>query len=120
MDDPHRLLKNENNPFDIASEADFTRVALATFQYQYQANPVYRKWVDLLGTAPGSVTSLDLIPFLPIQVFREQAVVCGDNIAEKVFRSSTTTSQRPSLHYVKSLSVYEESFTRAFELFYGP
>lgn len=40
--------------------------------------------------------------------------------SQQVFTSSSTTGQIPSRHYVADLAIYEEAFTRAFELFYGP
>jgi hypothetical protein len=36
-----------------------------------------------------------------------------------VFSSSTTTSGIPSRHFVKDISIYETSFRRGFEYFYG-
>ena len=37
-----------------------------------------------------------------------------------VFSSSGTTGSTPSLHPVAQLNLYEQSFTKGFELFYGP
>ncbi|HUR65653.1 MAG TPA: hypothetical protein VMZ03_04825, partial [Chitinophagaceae bacterium] len=37
-----------------------------------------------------------------------------------IFESSGTSSSSNSQHYVKDLGLYEESFTRGFELAYGP
>ena len=38
---------------------------------------------------------------------------------EKVFTSSGTTGSVPSRHFIRDLKLYEESFTRCFQIFYG-
>ena len=60
------------------------------------------------------------IPFLPIELFKSHRVYCGSNPPQQIFTSSSTTGQTPSRHYVADLRIYEEAFTRSFELFYGP
>jgi hypothetical protein len=115
-----RLLKNENDPFLIADDTGFRSAALSIFRYQYGQNRVYREWVDLLRIDPGQVRETDDIPFLPIQAFRDHPVYCGDpRGAQVVFRSSATTSQVPSGHFVKNVAIYEESFMRGFRAAYG-
>ena len=65
------------------------------------------------------VTSIEKIPFLPVEVFKSQQVICGDNNFEQLFLSSGTTGENQSKHYVKELEVYEQSFVKGFEQFYG-
>lgn len=114
------MLKNENSQFDIASTEEFSAKALALFRQQYTLNPVYRAWVDYLKVKPTAVASPDAIPFLPIETFKNH-VVATYPVHENttVFTSSATTSQQPSRHYVLDTAVYETSFTRGFEQFYG-
>lgn len=97
----------------------FDQCCLETFHYQYQHNQIYRKWCDMLGVPPGSVTSIETIPFLPISFFKTHEVVAGDFEAEVIFESSGTTGMASSKHLVRDANLYRESFTRAFRQFYG-
>lgn len=81
---------------------------------------MYRKFVDSLKIKPEVVDSLDKIPFLPIQFFKTNIIKTTVFSPEKVFESSGTTQSINSKHYVKNLDIYKTSFTKAFELFYGP
>ncbi len=108
-----------NNVFEEAG-ADFTRQALAVFHFQYQYNPVYQLYIDTLGVDPHSVGELVQIPFLPIGFFKTHRVVTTDFTPEALFESSGTTDTGTSRHYIKSLDLYRQSFTRGFERSYGP
>jgi phenylacetate-coenzyme A ligase PaaK-like adenylate-forming protein len=106
--------------FDISGDDEFNVVALEIFHYQYDTNSIYREFVKHLGKNPDRVSHYTEIPFLPVSLFRDQMVVCGnDDNYEKVFTSSGTTGTVPSQHYVRSLDLYKESFTRSFSRFYG-
>lgn len=94
-------------------------MAIDIFNYQYQNNTIYQNFCKLLKVTPSEVTQLEKIPFLPIEFFKTQQVICGDNNYEQVFLSSGTTGENQSKHYVKNLKVYEQSFVKGFELFYG-
>ena len=99
---------------------DFEALALDIFRYQRKNNAVYGAYVEALGVDPSRVERLEAIPFLPIRFFKTHAVKTGDFEPEVVFESSGTTGMVNSRHLVKDLSLYKESFTRAFDLFYGP
>ncbi|MBL7901296.1 MAG: acyl transferase [Bacteroidia bacterium] len=102
------------------SEVDFTRYCLEIFQYQVKENAVYQKWVKLLKRDVSAVRQIHQIPFLPVELFKTHKVVCGKESEQGLsFSSSSTTSQTPSKHYVSEPGVYQLSFTRGFELFYG-
>jgi hypothetical protein len=106
--------------FTIASEEDFNTVALAVFRFQLENNSVYGNFVKSLKTDPEAITHYSAIPFLPIEFFKTQEVVCGSVLPEDVvFRSSGTTGQVTSKHYVRDPDLYRESFLKGFELFYG-
>lgn len=106
--------------FSIASEADFNMVALEVFRFQLEKNKVYGNFVKRLKTDPAGITHYSAIPFLPIEFFKTQEVVCGDVLPEDVvFSSSGTTGQITSRHYVRDPGLYRESFLKGFELFYG-
>ena len=97
----------------------FSAVALQVFRYQYEHTPVYRQFCDSLRRTPDTVQRLEDIPFLPVQFFKSHEVIASGHTAEKVFESSTTSGAIPSRHHVADISLYEQSYRKAFELFYG-
>jgi phenylacetate-coenzyme A ligase PaaK-like adenylate-forming protein len=105
--------------FNIHNENDFLETALKVFNYQYNNNAIYQAFIKALGKNRDSVNTLESIPFLPVEFFRNHKVVTGDFPIEKIFESSGTTGVTPGKHYVCDLSLYEESFLETFNLFYG-
>jgi len=97
---------------------EFNHLALEIFRFQFQYNEVYRSYAELLKRTPDAVTSLEQIPFLPVSFYKTHKVLCGEK-HELVFESSATTSQIPGKHYVADSSLYEESFLKCFEQFFG-
>ena len=118
------LIKDiQNKVFELSftsSDRDFNSVSLDVFNYQYQHNEIYRAYVSSLKVNPNIVKHYSQIPFLPIEFFKTREVVC-EKINEHAicFSSSGTTGQITSKHYVNDISIYETSFNRGFELFYG-
>lgn len=106
--------------FHIASEADFNAVALSVFRYQLENNAVYGRYVKSLQTDVEAIRHYRDIPFLPIEFFKTQQVVCGPLSGDELlFTSSGTTGQVNSRHYVKDPGLYRESFMQGFQRFYG-
>jgi phenylacetate-coenzyme A ligase PaaK-like adenylate-forming protein len=105
--------------FDIA-RGGFDALALEIFREQVARNDIYRDYTAALHINPEAVTRLEQIPFLPIRFFKTHTVRAGLFEPAVIFESSGTTGTINSRHGVKDLSLYEESFTRGFELFYGP
>ncbi len=105
--------------FGISSNNDFKRVALEVFRYQYENLGVYREYVSLLNISPDSVDEVEEIPFLPIGFFKTHQIVCGEKSPEITFSSSGTTGTETSNHHVVDVQLYEESFLKGFNLFYG-
>jgi len=105
--------------FDIVSPTDFEQTALQIFRFQSKYNAVYKRFIQLLKVNPEKVRNLKEIPFIPIQFFKDYRVVSAPEPYEAVFQSSGTTGMVRSKHYVKSTALYEESFTRGFQEFYG-
>lgn len=93
-------------------------MALELFRIQYQFNEVYKTYVDTLGVVPGDVKSIEKIPFLPIQFFKSKEIKTTAFEPENIFESSGTTGENTSRHYVKSNSLYKESFLKGFTHFY--
>ena len=98
--------KLENKIFSV-TPSTFEETALDVFHYQYTHNPIYKKFVDLLGrTKP---TKLSEIPFLPISFFKTNEVRCYYKNIDILFKSSGTGGNR-SQHFVESVQMYERSF----------
>jgi phenylacetate-coenzyme A ligase PaaK-like adenylate-forming protein len=100
-------------------ETDFRQVALEVFHRQAVENKVYGEYLGYLGVDPNKIDQLEAIPFLPIELFKTQKIVCGSWQAETVFTSSGTGKKDVSKHYVQDLSFYAEVSLRIFEHFYG-
>ena len=113
-------MKDLKSIFQIQSEQEFLFHALETFHYQYQNVEVYRKFVDYLGKNPSEVTSLDQIPFLPIELFKTHTVRAEGTSDSFYFESSGTTQMIRSKHYINDLGLYEKSIEKSFEKFIGP
>lgn len=113
---PHIL---EEQVFSITDAADFTTAALNVYCFQYYNNAIYRQFCNLLKQTPQTVTEVDHIPFLPISFFKTHAVTCGSFEPQVVFESSGTTGMVPSRHLVKKEALYQKSFQKGFETFYG-
>ena len=109
----------QNRIFNIINHADFLEIALTVFNYQYENNAIYHQFVHSLGKISSQIDSLQKIPFLPVEFFRNHQVVTGDLPVEVVFESSGTTGTIPGKHFVSDRSLYEESFLKSFRLFYG-
>lgn len=108
-----------NRIFNISTEAEFEKLALDVFNFQFENNLVYRSFCDLLYKHPADIKAIEDIPFLPIQFFKSHNVLSSKDSIKKTFTSSGTTGSVTSKHYVTDLSVYEESFQKGFQHFYN-
>lgn len=102
-----------------ANNENFADSALQVFHFQYDNNPVYKNYVDAFHIDTGKVNYLNDIPFLPIRFFKTHTVRTSEFEPERIFESSGTTGSKSSKHFVKNISLYEESFLKCFEFFYG-
>ncbi|MDT0606659.1 acyl transferase [Croceitalea rosinachiae] len=105
--------------FNINNDAEFEQVALKAFQYQFENNDVYQKFCKHLKLDIKAVKTFGDIPFLPISFFKSKRVISTDKNIEAVFTSSGTTGVQTSKHHVSDLSIYEQSYRKAFDQFYG-
>ena len=112
-------MNTKNSIFNIQSEADFKATALDVFKFQFEHNSVYRSFCDLLYIHPSTVTTIEQIPFLPIEFFKTHTIVSTNKPAEATFTSSGTTGSVLSKHHVCDLEVYKQSFRSGFKSFYG-
>ncbi len=105
--------------FNIQSEEDFETTAIAVFQYQAKHNSVYKKYIETLKINAENISTIKQIPFLPIEFFKTHELITDKQQATaKVFTSSGTGGIQ-SKHYVNDISIYEKSYLKAFEHFYG-
>jgi hypothetical protein len=102
------------------NEGNFQDLALEVFQFQYWHNSIYRTYVDMLKFNPQEINKLSDIPFLPIRFFKTHRVKTTDFEPSYEFQSSGTTQTITSQHFIKDIELYRQSFTKGFELFYGP
>lgn len=114
--------------FKISNSIEFEKAAIEVFHFQFTHNFVYNQYVNLLQINPEKVSSIEHIPFLPIELYKTQKIIVKNIEAESlvanarqpiVFKSSGTTSSQRSNHFVSDISLYQESFTKGFEYFYG-
>lgn len=109
-----------NNPFQITTDVEFQSVSLETFLYQYHHTEVYRRFVDYLNINPNDVKSIEQIPFLPIEIFKNHLVLNKNYQPLSFFQSSGTTQiQTRSKHYIADFEIYKESIYKSFEQFIG-
>lgn len=107
------------NIFDLLNNNEFEKTALEVFQFQAKNNVVYREFLSHLNIDITSIHKIEKIPFLPIQFFKSHKILASKSGVQNVFLSSGTTGNEQSKHFVTDLSIYEESFTKGFEHFYG-
>ena len=105
--------------FTISSQKQFEKIALKVFRFQYENNLVYQEFCDFLKIDKQSVKTLQQIPFLPIQFFKNHNVISNMNEIQETFTSSGTTGIIASKHLVTDVSLYEQSYRNAFSEFYG-
>jgi len=105
--------------FTISSQKQFEKIALKVFRLQYENNLVYQEFCDFLKVDKQYVKTLEQIPFLPIQFFKNHNVVSNTNEIQETFTSSGTTGMITSKHLVTDVSLYEQSYLNAFSEFYG-
>lgn len=106
--------------FNITSSEEFDRCCLEVFAYQAEENPIYRQYLQFLGIRQSAVGRYQDIPFLPIELFKSQHIICGNMRPEITFTSSGTTGLSTSQHPVADIAWYTRSFRQAFDHFYGP
>ncbi|MGO1521723.1 MAG: acyl transferase [Sphingobacterium sp.] len=105
--------------FKIHEKEEFNRCCLAVFAHQATENPVYRQYLNLLGIQVGDIDHYLKIPFLPIEFFKTQDVICRNLEPQVTFTSSGTTGTLNSRHLVADPDWYIKSFRTAFHQFYG-
>lgn len=105
--------------FSINNKQQFVDTALQVFRFQAQNCRVYHEFITNLKVDIDAVKQIEQIPFLPISFFKSHKIVSNTDEQQVTFTSSGTTGTINSSHLVTDLSWYEESFRKAFHIFYG-
>lgn len=105
--------------FEI-TEDSFTKRAIELFKYQAEHNLIYQKYLQILQIDSKTVNSVEKIPFLPIDFFKQHEIKTGNWDYQCVFESSGTTGQITSKHFVRELPFYHQVAQWIFEKKYGP
>jgi phenylacetate-coenzyme A ligase PaaK-like adenylate-forming protein len=105
--------------FSIKNDDELNAIALEVFRHQAKNCIVYKEFIAGMKIDADKITAVEQIPFLPVEFFKSHTIVSNTDAAEMVFSSSGTTGITTSRHVVTDVSWYEESFRRAFRLFYG-
>ena len=98
---------------------EFDALALEIFQYQAEHNLVYKKYLRHLNIQVNTINTIKKIPFLPIEFFKTQTVISGEDKTRITFESSGTTGQNTSQHHVQDPEFYLRIAEQIFEKFYG-
>ena len=103
--------------FNISSDEEFESMALDMFDIQIKMNPTYRDFCEkiLKSNTPNNIKE---IPFLPINFFKTHDIICEGEIMQETFLSSGTEGVQ-SKHLISNISVYQKSFEKCFNQFYG-
>jgi phenylacetate-coenzyme A ligase PaaK-like adenylate-forming protein len=118
----HPLELSIKDILEIDSFKTFKEIAMSVFRYQAKENKIYHAYISNLKLDIEKITELHQIPFLPIEFFKTHQLKTESpilNSKSQIFLSSGTTGTLQSKHYVSDVNVYEKSYLKAFELYYG-
>tara|TARA_R110002124_G_scaffold287272_1_gene472159 strand:- start:2408 stop:3400 length:993 start_codon:yes stop_codon:yes gene_type:complete len=111
-----------NSEFIFDSSLTFEEKALQIFEFQKSHNPVYARFCKALGI--DKISSIEEIPLLPIQAFKEKEVVTATRnsklrIKNLKFLSSGTSGMKKSRHIVADPDLYKQSVLNGMHEFYN-
>ena len=103
------------------SEKEFNALALKTYAWQRNQNPVYRRFCELSGV-PLQIKTWKSIPALPVSAFKFHDVTTfKKKDAVKVFKTSGTTREKlRGRHFFKTTAFYDEAIKRLFKAYVVP
>ena len=103
--------------FSVSNTPEFEQIALQVFDFQSQNCAVYKDYISRLNWP--TPTCIKEIPFLPIDFFKSRTIIAEGKTPTIVFKSSGTTGQMRSQHFVTDTSIYETSFQKAYTSMIG-
>jgi hypothetical protein len=117
---------NSWSTFIFNDTISFEEKTQKAFEYQFENNPVYRRYCEALDITPENischpelVSGSKSIPLLPIKAFKDAEVTTHPKEEHKlVFKSSGTSDMQRSVHQVYDKELYERSLLSGFERFY--
>lgn len=109
----------EKNIFQLQTNQEFEDICIQLFNIHYSGNRIYSNFCKLLGINKNNITQIYDIPFLPVEFFKSKKIYLDAFKVQEFFSSSATTGAISSKHYYHSLHLYEQSFFKSFENFYG-
>lgn len=106
-----------NKIFNCTNDATFEKLALEIFDFQMENNLTYAAYAAFIlkGKNPENINE---IPFLPVEFFKTEQIICQGQVIEEIFLSSGTTGEQ-SKHLVSNIELYKSSYQKTFQLFYG-
>ena len=106
-----------NKIFNCTNDATFEKLALEIFDFQMENNLTYASYAEIIlkGEDP---TNIYEIPFLPVEFFKTEQIICQGRAIEEIFLSSGTTGEQ-SKHLVSNIELYKSSYQKGFQPFYG-
>lgn len=110
--------KLTNKIFNLKDNKDFEAITLEIFLYQYKKNQIFKKYLDNLEIVASNINKIVDIPFIPISLFKTHRIATQETEAT-IFKSSGTTGQKRSCHYVFDINIYEKSLFNGFSEFFG-
>ncbi len=116
---PLEIEKSMRSDFWNITSDEFEVEALALFAFQAERCEHYRRYLELMEIGPQSITRIEDIPYIPIELFKSCDVYCGEGEPEMVFTSSSTSGGDSSRHMMADLALYEAAFIEGFKRFYG-
>ena len=103
----------------VFSDRSFAGKAKTVFEYQFQNNPIYRRFCEALEVGPDTIINVEDIPLMPIKAFKEANMSCRPNEnPDLIFKSSGTGDMQRSTHRVKDAELYRQSVLKGFRQFY--
>ena len=108
----------KKNIFNI-TKSTFENEALCLFHYQREHCTVYKNFLNNLSIDVENISSINQIPYLPIEFFKSKKVTSSINKVEIVFESSGTTGDNTSKHLMLDLNFYNKITRKGYEQFYG-
>ena len=103
-----------------ANQSNSFELTLEVYQYQSKNNPVFRQFLELTGKLNQTINKFEDLCFLPVELFKSNVIKSGSWKEAAIFRSSGTSSEHRSCHYLENLSFYNRVSQICFEYHFGP
>jgi len=111
----NRILAWMRDPCWSSDETRFNELALELFALQYAQCEPYRRFCAARRRSPGKVAHWSEIPPVPTGAFKEFSLCCfPPHTAQRIFRTSGTSTQQRGALYLDTLTLYEASLLASF------